>query len=48
MFLFARCLTPSAGITVVDKTINIACYSFLCEGLAREEDCLALPRVVGG
>ena len=48
MFLFARCLTPSVGITVINKTINIACYSFLYKGLAREEDYLALPRVAGG
>ena len=48
MFLFARCFTPSAGIIVVDETINIVCYSFPYKGLAREEDCLALPRVAGG
>ena len=48
MFLFTRCFTPSAGIAVVDKAIDIPCYSFPDEGLACKKDCLALSRVAGG
>ena len=48
IFLFTRCFTPSTGIIVVNKAINIRYYSFLGKGLACKKDCLALSRVAGG
>ena len=33
---------------VINKAINIPCYSFLGKGLAYKKDYLALSRVAGG